>query len=342
MKKKQIEVPTINPLNNTEFFGHKEAINTLSYVMNNSKMPNAFLLTGQKGIGKATLAYRFARYLLAEKSERTENFQISENCSTFQKIIAGSHPNLLIISPNETSKSGDIKIEEARTITPFLAMTSSGNKPRVIIIDSIDDMNMNAANSVLKLLEEPPLGTIFLLISHAPGKLLPTIKSRCRLIRMLPLSIEHSAQVINYLRPDINNEDIKMLSKISDGAPGLAIELFDNGGIDIYNQIINIMADYPRLNREKLLKFVDEKELNNSLLILKFILSEIIKIKAQNIDSEINSINSLKKNKLIIEKTLEQFFKIWDKVNSLWGDANRVNLDKRIVLISIFEFIFNP
>jgi DNA polymerase-3 subunit delta' len=348
-KKDINSIPTIpHPKSTDIFIGHEAAVATLTKIINSEKLPQSWLFSGPKGIGKATLAYRFTRALLANLGANMfgeKELEVPRSHAVFSKIIAGSHSDLLVIEPDSESASKEIKVDDIRKINDFLRLTASQTKYRIVIIDSADDMNTNAANALLKLLEEPPSNALFLLISHAPGKLLPTIKSRCRNLRMSPLSPLHAASVLNYAAPDIPQNEANLLTRLSDGSAGIAAELYYNDGIAIYNAITEILLTAPRINAAKVqglsnlvTKKDDKAAWDTMVYLLDGLLVRIIRSNVvANNDFETNNIEIQLKNKLIVEKSLEELIKTWDKFKSLVADTDRINLDKKAVIISIFE-----
>jgi DNA polymerase-3 subunit delta' len=158
-------------------------------------MHHAWLLGGRKGIGKATLAYRFARAALAHPSERQSDrasLDIAEDTRASRQVRALSHPGLLVLRRPYDDKgkrfAASIPIDEVRRLRSFLSHSAGEDAWRVVIVDEANELNVNAANALLKSLEEPPARAVFLLVSSAPGQLLPTIRSRCRALSFQPLA----------------------------------------------------------------------------------------------------------------------------------------------------------
>ena len=332
------EINAIIPRNNPRIVGHKRVAAALIGSYNSGKMPNAFLFCGSKGIGKATLAYHFARFLLSDSFIK-DDIIIDKSDPVFMQIEGGSNPNFLCLQ----SESGDIKVEQARKINDFLRLSASGKKHRVILIDSIDQMNNNAQNAILKLLEEPPTNCVFLLINHASGKILPTIKSRCRPLMLSKLDINEVSSVLLNVLPDVSQSGLKNLSKLADGAPGFAVLLHENDGVNLFETLKDAVFSASDVKKQQnLISLISGKANEKSWEIftiqINILMTNVIKnIAANNEPCVTEGSNLLKKNEPLIEKNLDELIKVWEKVNSLMRDTNRINLDKKAVIVGILR-----
>ena len=186
------EVP--EPAENPALFGHEHAAAMLTSAYRAGKLPHALILAGPTGIGKATFAFHLAGYLLRNPDYRAAPATLGSpdpGSALFRQVASGAHPGVLHLTRPQNDKTKGFKtvvtVDEVRKVSRFLSMTSHDGSYRVVIVDPADDMNTNAANALLKNLEEPPARTLFILIVHAPGSLLPTIRSRCQTIRLTPL-----------------------------------------------------------------------------------------------------------------------------------------------------------
>ncbi|CAN7388133.1 DNA polymerase III subunit delta' [Aminobacter sp. LjRoot7] len=182
------------PAENPRLFGHEQAIAMLTAAYRSGKLPHALILAGPVGIGKATLAFHLANHLLRYPDYRSAPEELADpdpRSGLFRQVATGAHPSVLHLTRPQNDKTKGFKsvvtVDEIRKVSRFLSMTSHDGAYRVVIVDPADDMNTNAANALLKNLEEPPARTLFILIVHAPGSLLPTIRSRCQTIRLTPL-----------------------------------------------------------------------------------------------------------------------------------------------------------
>ena len=207
-------------------FGHEEETARLAAAFR-SAPPQGIILTGPQGIGKATLAFRIAKALLSG-AEITDRFDSDAESRDVAQVSAGTHPSLLHLTRAYDEKAKrfrtELTVDTVRRIVPFLGSSAAGNGWRVVIVDAVDDMNANAANALLKGLEEPPRRTVFLLIAHVAGRVLPTIRSRCRMIRLRPLGLEPLKAALTHLDADPAAADVaegsvrRALSLSADGA----------------------------------------------------------------------------------------------------------------------------
>ena len=183
-------------------------------------------------------------------------------------ITAGGHGDLLIIERRADEKTGKMKaeivVDEVRKLQNFFAKTSTEGGWRIAIIDSADELNRNAANALLKSLEEPPKNAMLILLAHAPGKLLPTITSRCRQLRLNPLSLPRVGQILAQHYPDLTEDQKSGYAILSNGSPGYAISLVENDGLELYIKLLEILASLPRLDVPLAHKMADSMTLKKA------------------------------------------------------------------------------
>src|SRR5260221_2176298 len=175
-----------HPRETFALLGQEAALDRAARALRAGRPPSAWLITGPPGIGKATLAYRIARYLLAfgATDEGPQDLSVPPDHAAARQVMAQSHPGLLVLKRAINPKTGklmtSLPVDEIRRLANFFGMTSGAGGWRVALVDTADDMNDNAANALLKMLEEPPAHAMLLLLSNTPGRLLPTIRSRCQ------------------------------------------------------------------------------------------------------------------------------------------------------------------
>ncbi len=218
----------LHPRETFSLLGHEAAEQTFIKSIEGKRLHHAWLITGVKGAGKATLAYRMARYLLGCSQLLKESLDFSPNDPVSQRIASHGHGNIFVLRrpyDHKTKKlRSEIPVSEARKLKDFLSQKPSESGWRIVIIDSMDEMNRNAENAILKSLEEPPKKTMFFLICSNPGRLLPTIRSRCVSLRLTPVAQD---QIYGWLKQfDGLDEDIMDAAvKLSRGGPGRAFAL---------------------------------------------------------------------------------------------------------------------
>jgi DNA polymerase-3 subunit delta' len=243
----------VTPSTNTELYGHEAAFTALLADHAAEKLAHGWIFSGPKGIGKATLAYHFARYLLSYPKDMDEG--------VYHRVAAGSHSDLLIIEqeydPKKEEVAREITVEQARKISEFLSLTPGESQWRVVIVDSADALNVNAANAILKILEEPPPQAILILIAHNSGRLLPTIRSRCRQMKLQPLQEADFRKIMRHIAPDVDGSALTTLAHLSNNAPGLAAEWHEQGAAMLYQQMLEVLSPLPALDYQKLHALAD-------------------------------------------------------------------------------------
>lgn len=258
-----------HPRETPRLIGHAAAQAEFLAAYNSGRLHHAWLLTGPRGLGKATLAWTFARFLLATPDDDGGMFappppaslDIPVDHPVAIRLRALSEPrNFLLrrgLNSNETALSADIRIDEVRHLITFLTLTAADGGRRTVIIDSIDEMNPSAANALLKLLEEPPAKVTFFLVSHQPHRLLPTIRSRCRELRLSPLSPQDLSDALAQAGAEVAPEARLPLAELAGGAPGEAIRLTNLDGLALYARLAALFATLPRLDRSKALAIAE-------------------------------------------------------------------------------------
>lgn len=244
------------PAENRHLVGHGETADLLASAYRAGKLPHALLLAGPRGIGKATLAFHLAHHLLKypNHAEAPARFDVPDPASAlFRQIAMEAHPAILHLTRPLNEKTKVFKtvltVDEIRRVNRFLSMTSHDGGYRVVIVDPADDMNTNAANALLKNLEEPPVRTVFILIVHSPGSLLPTIRSRCQTIRLLPLASDDLLAALSGAQAPLpeSNEARAALAERAAGSVRAALLLTQYGGLEIA-EAIDKLAGAPRLD----------------------------------------------------------------------------------------------
>jgi DNA polymerase-3 subunit delta' len=252
-----------HPRETLQLFGHAAAEAAFLAALAAGRAHHAWLLTGPRGIGKATFAWRIARFLLTRAPAEDGLFGAPPPPASLDspadhpvahRLRALSEPRLHLIrrGPNDEGKalSAQIRVDDIRPLRQFLGLRATDGGDRVVILDAADEMNPSAANAILKLLEEPPAGVTFLIVSHQPARLLPTIRSRCRTLALRPLPPAPLAEALALLgeTPD----DPAALAELAGGSVGAALALTRAGGLALYAETAALFATLPRLDRARM------------------------------------------------------------------------------------------
>lgn len=259
-----------HPRETAILFGQDTAEQAFLSAYNSDRLHHGWLLTGPRGIGKATLAWRIARFLLAtppaagaglfEPPPAPATLDIDPGHPVARRIAAGSDPGLAHVTRTTNEKNGALRdvivVDDIRKLNRFFGLTSTEGGRRVVIVDCADEMNVNAANALLKMLEEPPAQATLLLVSHQPSRLLPTIRSRCRTLPLAPLDSDAMALALRQCGADLPG-DTGHLTALAAGSVGAAIRLINLGGLEIYAELVALMNTLPRLDRPRALALAE-------------------------------------------------------------------------------------
>ncbi|WP_051329369.1 DNA polymerase III subunit delta' [Geminicoccus roseus] len=220
-----------------ELAGHDAAAARLARIAASGRIPHGWLFSGPRGIGKATLAWRFARALLGAAHDAQLRSEPTDR--VFRMLASGGHPDLHVLEVEPSrGKRAVIKVDQARDLKEAFGTTAGLGGRRVLIVDAADDLNPQSANAILKLLEEPPPGAVLLLINHVPGRILPTIASRCIRLRLKPLDELTLARLLAEALPERSAADRSALIPFAQGSIGRALWLDAVGFLRLYQDVL--------------------------------------------------------------------------------------------------------
>lgn len=345
-------------------FGHSEAERLFLEAVNQDRIHHGWLITGPRGVGKATLAWRIAKFLLSKNPGAAddgglfgealpkadyETLALDDDDPVVARIEAGAHGGIVEITRSENENTGklrkEIVVSDVRKLSGFFGQTASEGGWRVAIIDAADELNVNAANALLKMLEEPPERTILLLLAHSPGRLLPTIKSRCRAMALKPLDQGHMSQFLDDRYADLSSDVRAGLSAISGGAPGRAVEMHEKGGLAIYADMSAILQKLPHIDMSAVHALAGKlgaiKADAEYRLFTRFLTDWIARLTRQMAsgvaEPDILAGESEQISRISTMAKVDQWLELWEKVDRLITRADAVNLDRKQVLVLIFS-----
>ena len=361
---------------NPGLFGHEDAEQNLRQGFESGRLAHAWLISGPEGIGKATLAYRFARYVLAHgggdagpaaglfgdsllPDETGGPLYLAPGHPVFQRVASGGHVDLISVERTINEKTGKLRteiiVDDVRGVGQFFRLTAGEGGWRVAVIDCADEMNPNAANALLKVLEEPPERALLLLVSHNPGRLLPTIRSRCRKLALQPLVEETVASLIETYRPDLDSSDTTALARLADGSPGRALALAAEGGLDLYREMTGLLETLPRLDiaalhafGAKLGKAGSDDAFRTATGLLRWWLARLILVAAgaaagsqSQASGRFYSDDEALISRLGGAAGLDRWFEVWEKINRLLDKTDPINLNRKQVVLNVFLTLEN-
>ena len=345
----RIEAPRSAPA----LIGHDAAAAALAEAWRSGRLAHAWMFAGPPGIGKATLAWQFVRFVAAGGEAAGEGPLATDlQHRAVRQIVAGAHPDCRLVRRSHGARPPhrlrtEISVEDVRAVGQFMRHTAAMGGWRTVIVDAADAMNINAQNALLKLLEEPPPRTLLLLVCHAPSRLLPTVRSRCRTLDLRPLMEDQVATIIAQQQPDLADADRQLLARLADGAPGWALDLVEAGGLELYRNLIELLESLPALDAVQLHKTADrfagaagEAAYRTFISLLQWWLGRAIRVTASPARDAVGEVvpGEAALTARLTDRGLEPWLQAWEKVAALTSRADAVNLDpKQVVLNAFFE-----
>lgn len=351
---KSTEAPSARE--NAELIGHQAAEQVLLRAQASGRLPHAWLITGPRGIGKATLAYRFARFLLSGRGgggdlfgDAPESLAVAAEDPVFRRIAARSHGDLRTLErrPDEKNPSRmrrEIVVEDLRKAVDFLHLTAAAGGWRIVIVDPAEDMNLTTANALLKMLEEPSDQSLLLLVSHSPGRLLATIRSRCCHLALTPLADAEVRGLLTHYRPELGPGEVDGLVGLAEGSIGRALDLAAGGGLELYEELVALLGTLPEVQvkrvhafGDRLAKETDGSSFRTGTQLLLWWLARMIRGQAEgHFPNEVTAGESAAMARLSGRGNLEQWLGLWEKLAQLFARCESANLDRRQVVVTAF------
>ena len=321
-----------HPRAQTKLFGYQAAEAEILAAFNAGRLPHALLLGGPEGIGKATLAYRIARFLLSAPKPGAKSLTIPGDHPASRQTLALSHPDLVVlrrIASEEGKKPPtEISVDEVRRAVSFFGSTAAMGGWRIAIVDSVDELNANGANALLKMLEEPPQHSLFLLISHAPGRLLATIRSRCRRFLLRPLADADVVKAVESVAdeiPDLDRVRIREAAAASGGSVRHAIALLLGEGLEVRNLTEDLLAKLPAVDGEALHKLGDKLYGGDALYVFADVVEDWLAQAATQTGAA--------------PARLARFAETWENVRRAAAETDVYNLDRKPLVFQVFSML---
>ncbi len=343
-----------HPRETQELFGHAAAEEMLARTFAGGRLHHAWLLAGRTGIGKATLAYRMARHVLANAGERdpaARSLEVPAASPAARQIAQLAHPGLLVLRRPFDLKSkrlaASVPVDEVRRLRSFLGLTAAAQGWRVVIVDSADELNPNAANALLKSLEEPPPRALFLLVTAQPSGLLPTIRSRCRRLDLQPLDRESLRRAVDAamtaagMKPPPASKWLQ-LERLAEGSVRAALQL-TTGGIELNGRIEEIFSRLPNIDWRALHTLADslvldaqEQRYEMFFTLLLDLLARLVRISASGRGEPEELALAAR---VIAPARLPAWAGMWQAILRDKSDARELNLDRKALIVRTFARI---
>ena len=317
-----------HPRETQRLIGQDEALDRAARAIRAGRPPSAWLIAGPPGIGKATLAYRIARYLLAYgvSDKGPADLSVPDKDADAMRVAAGSHPGLLLlkrgINPDTGKLMSVLSVGEVRRLGNFFGMTSGAGGWRVAIVDTADDMNDAAANALLKLLEEPPSRAMLLVLSNTPGRLLPTIRSRCQRLNLRPLPQKALEDELTRLLPETKPKERASLARLAGGSLGIALQLSSGEGMALAEEADRLIDQSSAPDIAALIALGDRLgRMTDGLETLGGFLTQAL-------------INRIRAKAVANAPHLDRWVAVWERLNASFARSNALHLDPRQTLLS--------
>jgi len=343
MNARQVEpqIAAVHPRQTSSLAGHREAEAALLNAYRGGRIPHAWLIGGAQGIGKATLAYRMARFVLAHRNATTPEVQSAETLwvdpsdPVARHVAAGAHGGLLTLERTVNDRGvmrTVITVDETRETIPFFGSTAAIEGWRVCIVDTVDELNPNAANALLKILEEPPRQSLFLLVSHAPARVLPTIQSRCRKLALRPLAaddvIRAAAEAANLA---IDDPALAEAAAAAEGSVARALTLLGGDALKLHQRTAALLESLPRVDPRELHALGDALGPSDRAALAAFI-DSVDRWVSERLRADDAAANANLPR-------LARLAEVWEKINRAARDTAEYNLERKPLVFSVFGLL---
>lgn len=343
-----------HPRETHDLFGHAAAEETLARAFAEGRVHHAWLLAGRPGIGKATLAYRMARHVLARPEEREragKSLAVPPDCAAARQVTQLAHPGLLVLRRPYDLKTKRlltvISVDEVRRLRAFLGLTVGGESWRIVIVDSADELNPNAANALLKSLEEPPSRALFLLVTSQPGGLLPTIRSRCRRLDLASLDADSLRRAAGAALAAAgmkapSADKWRELGRLADGSVRAALQLA-TGGVELNERVEQLLAHLPALDWQALHMLADSLALDAQEqryeMFFTLLLDSMARLARVSASGQGSAGERALAARLLPPERLPVWTDVWQAIVRDKAEARELNLDRKALIVRTFARI---
>jgi DNA polymerase-3 subunit delta' len=319
-----------------DLLGHAAAAGLLERAARSGRLAHAWVITGPPGIGKATLAYRFARWLLANGAEGglpagPAPLWLDPGHSSFRRVAAGAHADLRVLRPEagEGRVKREIRVDGVRAAIRFLAMTAAEGGWRALLVDGAESMRGEAANALLKTLEEPPPRAVLLLTTPAPDRLLPTILSRVRRLDLSPLADADVATLLAQHAPDLPAADRTRLAALAEGSVGAALALAEGEGLAIQALVEEALAGPPRARWHALAEAVAAKRDGSGFVTFVALLRRAVSAAVRG------AARGGAAPAWLAARPLAEWSTLWDMLGRTGAETEALNLDRKQAVLTV-------
>jgi DNA polymerase-3 subunit delta' len=327
-----------HPRETSVLFGHAEAEQALLEAYRSGRMPHAWLIGGERGLGKATLAYRMARFVLAHPEpampavREATSLAVAADHPAARRVAGQAHSDLLVIERVINEKTGKLftetRVDDVRRSVSFFGSTAGEGGWRVAIVDPLEDLNKHGENALLKVLEEPPPRALLLLVSHAPGRVIPTIRSRCRVLLLRPLCADDVARAVAAaLGEAADTPEMRAAAAAADGSVGRALMFLEGDALQLRQQLLELLERLPQLDPRALHALGEE----------------LAGTEAETLAAFMDTVNSWLSARLRSapqeRRRLARVAEVFESVNLAARETETYNLDRKPFVFSVFNLL---
>ena len=325
----------LHPRETQQLFGHAEAERILLEAYRSGRIPHAWLIGGPRGIGKATLAYRMARFVLAHPDPNSKEVQSARSLAVdpqhpvARRMAVQAQADLLVLerTVNERGKlRQDIAVDDVRRTVSFFGSTAGEGGWRIAIVDAVDELNDAGANALLKIVEEPPPRALLLLITHAPGLVMPTIRSRCRMLYLRPLESSEVAQAVAAARGRDLDAEVLEAAGLAEGSVGRAATMLEGPALALRQRLTQLLERLPETDP----------------LALHSLGDAMAGADPQPLATFVDTVNAWLSARLAVPQETGRMARIaeaWEKVNRAASEVQEFNLERKPLVFSVFALL---